>query len=134
MKHIGRIDGYNCYQVRNRAEAAHQDDCVYITSAGDAYMMGTPVGSVDLTTGKVLSFELPERVRIAVKLYQARKMERAKKEEAPVKETPVKGAVATAATADDFFERINAEIDALLASVKPEEKKKQEEAFKYEFN
>ena len=126
MRYIGTIDGYTCYQVRNRAEAAHQDDCVYITSAGDAYMMGTPVGNVDLTTGKVLSFELPERVRIAVKLYQARKMERAKKEETPVKEV-----ASETKSSDDFFERIDAEINALLASVKLEEKK---EAFKYEFN
>ena len=122
MRYIGTIDGYRCYQVRNRAEAAHQDDCVYITSAGDAYMMGTSVGNVDLTTGKVLSFELPERVRMAVQSYSIRKMGQVKKEEAPVKE-----AVAETKPSDDFFERINAEIDALLASVKQEE-------FKYEFN
>ena len=130
MRYIGELDGYRCYQVRDRAQASHQDDCIYITSAGDAYMWRTQVGSVNLATGEVYNFAIPTNVATAVKLYRGKKL---KKESAlkTKQEAEERKAQEVAEPSDDFFERVSAEIDALLDSVKQEEKR---EVFKYEFN
>ena len=129
MRFIGEIDGYKCYQVRDRAQASHEDDCVYITSSGDAYMWRTRVGSVNLATGEVYNFAIPTNVATAVKLYRGRKL----REASAIKtkqEYEERKAQEEAASPEDFFERIGAEIDALLDSVQQEEKR---EVFKYEF-
>ena len=134
MDLMGKFEGYNVYNVSNLASAAHEDDCVYVTPAGNMYLWRTCVGVMDVKTGRVMDFQVPEYIQTNVyNLRYARKKraeekEKAKKEaEAKVKET------APAVAADDFFERIDAEINALLESVKLEEKKPVE-VYSYEFN
>ena len=128
MDLMGKFEGYNVYRVSNLASAAHEDDCIYVTPAGNMYLWRAHVGVVDMTTSRVMDFEVPEHIQGHVECLRAMRKKRA--EEKAKKEAEVKEA-APVAIATDFFERIDAEINALLASVKLEEKK---EAFKYEFN
>lgn len=125
---MGKFEGYNVYKVSNLASAAHEDDCIYVTPAGNMYLWRTLVGVVDMTTSRVMDFAVPEQIQRNVAALRAARKKRA--EEGAKKETEVKEA-APVAIATDFFERIDAEINALLDSVKQKEEK---ETFSYEFN
>lgn len=131
MDLMGKFEGYNVYRVSNLASAAHEDDCIYVTPAGNMYLWGAHVGVVDMTTSRVMDFEVPEQIQRNVDHLRYMRKKRAEEKAKKEAEAKVKVKETAPATTDDFFERIDAEINALLASVKLEEKK---EAFKYEFN
>jgi hypothetical protein len=132
MDLIGKFEGYNVYRVSNLASAAHEDDCIYVTPAGNMYLWRTCVGVVDMKSGRVMDFEVPEQIQRNVDhlRYMRQKRAEEKEKEKVKKETEVK---AKETTTDDFFERIDAEINALLESVKQEEKRSIE-VYSYEFN
>lgn len=135
MDLMGKFEGYNVYKVSNLASAAHEDDCIYVTPAGNMYLWRAHVGVVDMTTGRVMDFEVPEQIQRNVdNLRYMRKKRAEERVEKAKKETKETAPTAT----DDFFARIDAEINALLDSVKPKEEKrpkeKDGEAFSYEFN
>lgn len=126
MDYMGKFEGYNVYKVSNLASAAHEDDCIYATPAGNMYLWRTHVGVVDVKSGRVMDFEVPEQIQRNVD--HLRYMRKKQAEEKAKKEAEVK---TEEIVSDDFFERIDAEINALLESVKSEEKR---EIFNYEFN
>lgn len=135
MDLMGKFEGYNVYRVSNLASAAHEDDCIYVTPAGNMYLWRTCVGVIDMKSGRVMDFEVPEHIQTNV--YNLRYARKKRAEEKAKKETEVKVEVkeaAPVAIATDFFERIDAEINALLESVKLEEEKKPIEVYSYEFN
>ena len=131
MDLMGKFEGYNVYRVSNLASAAHEDDCIYVTPAGNMYLWRAHVGVMDMTTSRVMDFEVPEQIQRNVDHLRYMRQKRAEEKEKAKKETEVK---VKETTTDDFFERIDAEINALLDSVKIREEKKSTEAFKYEFN
>jgi hypothetical protein len=136
MDLMGKFEGYNVYRVSNLASAAHEDDSIYVTPAGNMYLWRTCVGVIDMKSGRVMDFEVPEQIQRNVDhlryMRQKRAEEKAKKETKVEAEVKVKETVPV--TTDDFFERIDAEINALLESLKQEEKKKSTEAYSYAFN
>lgn len=125
MELMGKFEGYNVYRVSNLASAAHEDDCIYVTPAGNMYLWRAHVGVVDMTTSRVMDFAVPEQIQRNVDHLRYMRKKRAEEKEKVKKEA--KETTTPAVTTDDFFERIDTEINALLDSVK-------QESFKYEFN
>ena len=132
MDLMGKFEGYNVYNVRNLASAAHEDDCIYVTPAGNMYLWRTCVGVMDVKSGRVTDFEVPEHIQTNVYNLRYARKKRAEEKERAKKEAEVK-VEEPVVTTDDFFERIDAEINALLDSVNLEEKKPVE-VYSYEFN
>lgn len=133
MDLMGKFEGYNVYKVSNLASAAHEDDCIYVTPAGNMYLWRAHVGVVDMTTSRVMDFEVPEHIQGHVECLRAMRKKWAEEKEKAKKEAEAEVEVKETAT-DDFFERIDAEINALLDSVRLGEEKKPKETFSYEFN
>ena len=134
MDLMGKFEGYNVYKVNNLASAAHEDDCIYVTPAGNMYLWRVHVGVVDMTTTRVIDFVVPEHIQRNVDELRAARKKRAEEKEKAKEKVKVEEAVPTAAIADDFFKRIDAEINALLDSVKLEEEQRPTEVYSYEFN
>lgn len=127
MDYIGIWEDYQVYIANTAQEAkAARDDKIYLASGENRnfyrmYLMGAGVGWCDKETHRVVDFEIPNSIKLAVSLYRGKK-----KEVVPddfVKEVrvetpaPIKEEVKATSNSSDFWSNIEQSIRETLASV-----------------